>query len=227
MSLGTITALLQPISGDFNGRKVAQYQPIKLAAMEALFETQGGAPLIIGGIPDEATGNVHYRIEIPYGLSLLAFHDPHAVIKGLNEVPRDERPNVLWVHVAYQVMVGCGLVLAALGLWFAWVRWRWGVVESKWLLRALVCGAPLGFAALEAGWIVTELGRQPWTIYGLMRTSEAVTPVSDVPSSLLVFTVLYLGLGLALIVLLLRLRREALARDDVQVVSEAETDHVA
>jgi cytochrome d ubiquinol oxidase subunit I len=132
-------------------------------------------------------------------------HDPHAVIKGLREFPPDERPNVLWVHLAYQVMVGCGLLLIGLGLWFWWVRWRRGDVERRWLLRARVAGAPLGFLALEAGWFVTELGRQPWTIYHLMRTSEAVTPVADVPSSLLIFTVLYLGLAAAVVVLLLRL----------------------
>ncbi len=116
MTLATTTALLQPISGDFNGRMVAQYQPAKLAAMEALFETQAGAPLIIGGIPDEKSGKVRFGIEIPYGLSLLAAHDPHAVIKGLNEFPPDERPNVLWVHLAFQVMVGCGFILIGLGL---------------------------------------------------------------------------------------------------------------
>jgi cytochrome d ubiquinol oxidase subunit I len=207
MVLATITALLQPISGDINGRMVAQYQPAKLAAMEALFKTQAGAPLIIGGIPNEQTGEVRLGIEIPYGLSLLATHDPHAVIRGLNEFSRDNRPNVFWVHVAYQVMVGCGVILIALALWYWWNHWRSAVAEAQWMLRALVLGSPFGFVALEAGWMVTELGRQPWAIYGLMRTTEAVTPVSDVRSSLLVFTVLYLGLAVALVVLLLRLSR--------------------
>src|SRR5205823_2718705 len=105
------------------------------------------------------------------------------------------------------VMVGCGGVLIVLGLWYWWTRWRRGAVEGKWLLRALVAGAPLGFVALEAGWMVTELGRQPWTIYGVMRTSEAVTPSADVPSSFLAFTVLYLGLAAVLVVLLLRLAK--------------------
>jgi cytochrome d ubiquinol oxidase subunit I len=198
---------LQPVSGDFNGRRVAQYQPAKLAAMEALFETRAGAPLVIGGIPEAEAGEVRFRIEIPYGLSLLAAHDPHAVIKGLKEFPPDERPDVLWVHLAFQVMVGVGFLLIAVGLWFWWVRWRNPAIERRWLLRALAACSPLGFLALEAGWFVTELGRQPWTIYHLMRTSEAVTPVVDVPSSLMVFTVLYLGLAVALVVLLLRLAR--------------------
>jgi cytochrome d ubiquinol oxidase subunit I len=227
MTLATVTALLQPISGDFNGRMVAQYQPAKLAAMEALFKTQAGAPLILGGIPDEEAGEVRFRIEIPYGLSLLVAHDPQAVIKGLNEFPPDERPNVLWVHLAFQVMVGCGFFLIGLGLWFWWGRWRHGDVESNWLLRALVFGSPLGFIALEAGWLVTELGRQPWTIYRLMRTSEAVTPASDVPSSFLVFTVLYLGLAVALVVLLLRLARGKLPTEGAPAPRETETSHVS
>lgn len=226
MVMATIGALLMPISGDFNGRMVAQHQPAKLAAMEALFETQAGAPLIIGGIPDEESGEVRFRIEIPYALSLLVAHDPHAVIKGLNEFPPDERPSVLWVHLAFQIMVGCGFLLIGLSLWYWWGRWRRGTVESKWLLRSLVIGAPLGFIALEAGWIVTELGRQPWTIYQLMRTSEAVTPVADVPSSLLVFTVLYLGLGVALVMLLLRLARGRLPTGDSATQSR-ETGHVS
>jgi cytochrome d ubiquinol oxidase subunit I len=207
MALATLTALVQPISGDFNGRIDAEHQPAKLAAMEALFESKAGAPLLIGGIPDVASGEVHYAIEIPYGLSLLAHHDPHAVVRGLNEFPADERPNVLLVHFGFQVMVGCGFALILLGLGFWWARWRSRSVESPWLLRAIIIGSPLGFLALEAGWFVTELGRQPWTIYRVMRTSQAVTPAADVPSSFLVFTAVYLGLAVALVVLLLRLAK--------------------
>lgn len=203
MTLATITAVLQLASGDFSGRRAAQYQPAKLAAAEALFETQAGAPLMIGGFPTES-GEVRYGIEIPYGLSLLIGHDPHAVIKGLNDFPIDQRPNVLATHLAFQLMVGSGLALIALGLCYWWMRWR-TKDEPAWLLRGLIVGSPLGFIALEAGWMVTELGRQPWCIHRLMRTSEAVTPVVDVPSSFFLFTVLYLGLGVVLVVLLLRL----------------------
>lgn len=204
MALATVTSLLQLVSGDFNGRMVARYQPAKLAAMEALMQTQAGAPLVIGGIPDADAGEVRFGIAIPHGLSLLVAHEPNAVIQGLNEFPADERPNVLLVHLAFQVMVGGGFLLIAAGLWFWWVRWR-RQVEGQWLLRALVVCAPVGFLALEAGWMVTELGRQPWTIYRILRTSQAVTPVIDVPSSLLVFTAVYLGLAVTLVVLLLRL----------------------
>jgi cytochrome d ubiquinol oxidase subunit I len=206
MSVATVAALLQLVSGDFCGRVAAQHQPAKLAAAEALFQTRAGAPLVIGGIPDAEAGKVRFGIEIPYGLSLLATHDPGGVVKGLNEFPPDQRPNVLVVHLAFQIMVGCGFALIGLGLWYWWSRWRRGG-EGRWLLRALVVGAPLGFLALEAGWVVTEVGRQPWTVYGLMRTADAVTPVADVSSSLLLFAALYLGLGVALAILLLRLAR--------------------
>ncbi len=207
MVMGTITALLQPLSGDINARVVVEHQPAKLAAMEALFETRKGAPLLIGGIPDEATGKVHFAIEIPYGLSMLVANDPDAEVKGLHAFPPDDRPNVLWVHLAFQLMVGCGLILIGLGLWYSWVRWRRGTALGRWLLWSLVIGSPLGFIALEAGWFVAELGRQPWTIYGLMRTSQAVTPSSDVPLSFFAFTGLYLFLAVALTLLLLRLAR--------------------
>jgi cytochrome d ubiquinol oxidase subunit I len=205
--MATVAALLQLPSGDLSGRTVARLQPAKLAAMEALFETQAGAPLLIGGIPDERNGRVIFGIEIPYGLSLLADHDPNAVVRGLNDFPRDEWPNVLWVHLAFQLMVGCGFLLIGLGLWFWWVRWRGDPVANRWLLRAVVVGSPLGFVALEAGWFVTELGRQPWTVYGVMRTAAAVTPVSGVSVSFLVFTVLYLSLAGVVVVLLLRMAR--------------------
>lgn len=207
MTLGAITAIAQPISGDFNARMVAEHQPVKLAAMESLFETQAGAPALIGGIPNEETGENSFAIEIPYALSVMVAHDPDAVVQGLNDFPRDDWPPVLLVHLSFQIMVGCGFILIAGAVWYWWSRWRGDSTDGRWLLRALVVCGPLGFIALEAGWMVTELGRQPWTIYGLMRTSAAVTPVSDVTSSLLIFTALYLGLAVALVVLLLRLAR--------------------
>jgi cytochrome d ubiquinol oxidase subunit I len=207
MAMGLITALLQTVSGDFNARQVAHHQPAKLAAMESLFETQAGAPLVIGGIPDPETGKVRYAIEIPYGLSLLVAHDPHAVVTGLNDIPKDDWPNVLLVHLSFQIMVGCGTVLMGLGAWYWFVRWRGRDVARPWLLWAIVVGSPMGFLALEAGWMVTELGRQPWTIYRVMRTAAAVTPVDDVSSSLLTFTALYIGLAVALVMLLVRMAR--------------------
>lgn len=206
MGVGAITALLQPLSGDLSGRMVAKYQPIKLAAMEALFETREGAPLLLGGLPDQEAGTVSHAIEVPYLLSVLVTHDPQGVVQGLNDFPRDEWPNVMIVHVAFQIMVGCGVLLILVGLWYWWVRWRKQGL-GKWLLRGMLVASPLGFVALEAGWIVTEVGRQPWTIYGIMRTADAVTPVADVPSSFLAFTALYFALAITVAVVLLRLSR--------------------
>ncbi len=207
MVVATVCAIIQPLSGDLIARDVAKYQPEKLAAMEAHFETQAGAPLIIGGIPDEKTGEVHLAIKIPKMLSFMIARDPDAVIKGWNDFPPDERPPVLWTHLAFQTMVGCGFLLIGLGLWYWWARWRSNVEARSRLLKSLVLASPLGFVALEAGWFVTEMGRQPWTIYRIMRTSEAVTPVTGVSASFFLFTFLYLALIFALVVLLRRLAK--------------------
>jgi len=213
MFVGTLTALIQPISGDLSGRMTARHQPLKLAAMEALFETRAEAPLVIGGIPDVENRKVYLGIDIPYGLSLLATHDPHAVIRGLNDFPIGEWPNVLLVHIAFQIMVSAGTAMMLLGLWYWLARWRGWATDGKWMLWALVLASPLGFIALEAGWMVTELGRQPWAVYGVLRTSQSVTPATDVPSTLLAFGALYVALGAALITLLLRLGKGKLPVD--------------
>jgi cytochrome bd ubiquinol oxidase subunit I len=203
--VGVPAAVLQPISGDISARAVARNQPAKLAAMESHFETSAGAPLVIGGWPDLDTGEVRYAIKIPYGLSLLAFHDPKAVVKGLDQVPREDWPNVPIVHTAFQVMVGIGTYLALLSLWIAWLAWRRKeVVANRLLLRAIAVAAPLGFIAIEAGWTVTEVGRQPWIIYGVLRTAEAVTPMPGLIAPFLLFTVLYCFLGVVVVWLLYR-----------------------
>lgn len=220
MAVGAITAVLQPLSGDISARAVARYQPAKLAAAEAHFETATGVPLTIGGIPT-ADDEVKYAIRIPKGLSLLAHHHPEAEVIGLDAYPRDEWPNVLITHLAFQVMVGLGFALMGLSVWF------WGAVwlerrrarrtppnvttqiarPGPLLARAILLGAPMGFLALQAGWIVTEVGRQPWVIYGVLRTADGVTPVDGVPITLFGFSVLYLMLGTALVVLLRGLAR--------------------
>lgn len=204
LALGMVTAVLQPISGDLSAKHVAEHQPAKLAAMEAHFETERGASLVIGGIPDPETGEVRWALKIPKLLSFMAHGDFDAEVKGLNDFPVDERPNVLISHIAFQVMVGCGFALIGLGAWFWLVRWR-KREPGRWLLWAVVAGSPLGFLALQAGWIVTEVGRQPWIIQGVMRTSEGVTPVDGVPLTLFGFSVLYLFLGIALAYLLRKL----------------------
>jgi cytochrome bd ubiquinol oxidase subunit I len=196
--VGAPAALLQPISGDISARFVAHWQPVKLAAMEGHFKTERGAPLRIGGWPDEAAGETRYALEIPYGLSLLAFKDPHAEVKGLEAFPREHWPPVAIVHLAFQVMVGLGSYLALVSLIALWLMWRRrDLTRHRWLLRALVLAAPMGFICTEAGWVVTEVGRQPWIIQGLMRTADAVTPMPGLVVPFLVFTALYCALGVA------------------------------
>jgi cytochrome bd ubiquinol oxidase subunit I len=197
------TALIQPLSGDISARMVARTQPAKLAAMEGQFVTQRGAPLRVGGLPDPEAGVTRYAIEIPYGLSLLATHDPNAEIKGLLDFPPDERPPVQVVHPAFQIMVACGMALMGLGLWAAFLAWRRKRVPDRGpLLLALALGSPLGFLAIEAGWVVTEVGRQPWVVYGFLRTADAVSPVPGLVVPFVTFTLLYIFLAVVVAVLL-------------------------
>jgi len=203
--VGVPAALLQPISGDISARSVARSQPAKLAAMEAHFETAARVPLVIGGWPDMDAREVRYAIKIPYGLSLLAFHDPNAVVKGLNEFPRADWPNVPIVHTAFQIMVALGTFLALLSLWIAWMAIkRRDLTSNRLLLGAIAASAPMGFIAIEAGWIVTEVGRQPWIVYGVLRTADAVTPMPGLIVPFLLFTLLYCFLGLVVVWLLYR-----------------------
>ncbi len=210
LAVGGAAAILQPLSGDILAKTVAVTQPAKLAAFEGQFETEKGAPLRIGGIPDEETGKTNYAIEIPYLLSILAHGDPNAVVKGLNEFPKDEHPPVAIVHFAFQIMVACGMLMMAIAVWGAWRWWRarkkgagkW--LDEKWFLRALILAAPLGFVAIETGWTVTEVGRQPWIIYGVMRTADAVTPMPGLVVPFVTFTILYIFLAIITTWLLFR-----------------------
>jgi cytochrome bd ubiquinol oxidase subunit I len=203
--VGAPAAVLQPISGDLSARQVARDQPAKLAAMEGLFETRAGAPLSIGGWPDVERRQTRLAMQIPYGLSLLAFHDPHAVVKGLDAVPRDEWPNVPAVHLSFQLMVALGSYLALVALWTGWLAWRGAdLAHQRWLLRAIALATPMGFIAVEAGWMVTELGRQPWVIYGVLKTADAVTPMPGLIVPFLTFTLLYCFLGVIVAWLLYR-----------------------
>src|SRR6058998_3160096 len=203
--VGAPAAVLQPVSGDLAARHLARHQPVKLAAAEALFRTQPGAPLTLGGWPDVAAGETRLALQIPYALSLLAFHDPHAEVKGLDAVPRDEWPNVPAVHLSFQVMVALGSYLALVALWSGWLAWRRGdLAHNRWLMRAIALATPMGFIAVEAGWTVTELGRQPWVIYGVMKTRDAVTPMPGLVVPFLTFTLLYCFLGVMVVWLLYR-----------------------
>jgi cytochrome d ubiquinol oxidase subunit I len=203
--IGGVTAVLQPLSGDLLGQTVARNQPIKLAAMEGQFQTEQSAPLRIGGWPDEESATTCCALEIPYGLSLLAFHDPHATVKGLLEFPRDQWPPVAIVHIAFQIMVAAGTAMMIVALWAAWLVWRRrSLADSRWFLRAVVMAAPLGFIAIETGWTVTEVGRQPWIIYGIVRTAESVTPMPGLVIPFVTFTLLYLFLAVIVVWLIAR-----------------------
>jgi cytochrome d ubiquinol oxidase subunit I len=200
-----ISIPLQMLSGDFAAEEVAKLQPTKLAAMEAHYQTSKGAPLVIGGIPNDATGTVNYALPIPFGLSLLVGHNPETEVVGLEHFPRDQWPNVRLVHWSFDIMVGTGSLMFAVAAWVAWIWWRTRrLPDSKWLLRVLVCCAPLGFIAVETGWFVTELGRQPWIIFGFMRTRDAVTPMPGLVVPFTTFTTVYLLLAVIVIFLLRR-----------------------
>lgn len=214
MAVGGVSAALQPLSGDLLAKSVYRTQPVKFAAMEGQYRTERRAPLRIGGIPNEATSETRWAIEIPGGLSFLATHDPEAEIPGLDAVPAAERPHVPLTHLAFQLMVGTGMAMLALGAWFWGASWRArggapGLADRRRLLWALTLGAPLGFVGLEAGWVVTEAGRQPWIIQKVMRVTEAVTPAEGVTEMFLAFTALYLLLGATVAGLLRRLARRA------------------
>lgn len=193
--VGGIPAVLQPFSGDLIARAVADHQPAKLAAMEAHFITQPGADFVLFGLPDASTQTIDYAVVIPKGLSLLLHGDPDAVVPGLDRIPREDWPPVAVTHVAFQLMVACGLIMAGAVVWAAW-RARQGRLETdRWLLRTLAAAAPLGFVAIEAGWVVTEVGRQPWIIQGLLRTSKAVTPMPGLWIPMVAFSALYVLLS--------------------------------
>jgi cytochrome d ubiquinol oxidase subunit I len=194
--VGVPAAILQPISGDFAAKHVARHQPAKLAAMEALFETRAGAPITLGGWPDMDARRTRFGIEVPYALSLLAFTDPRARVQGLETIPRADWPNVPLVHWTFQLMVGLGTYMALVGVWAVWLLGRNRELSTaRRFLAAVVLAAPMGFVATEAGWMVTELGRQPWVIYGVLRTAEAVTPMPGLIVPFLTFTLLYCFLG--------------------------------
>lgn len=205
LAVGAIAALLQPLSGDILAKGTAERQPIKLAAMESHFETMEGAPLIVGGIPDVETGTVRYGLEIPGALSFLAHGDFRAEVKGLNDYPRELWPPVATVHFAFQIMVGCGMALAALGSAFlVLLKWKPALLTHRRFLLPVVLATPLGFIALEAGWVVTEVGRQPWIIYGIMKTADAVTPMPGLVYPFLMFTFIYIFLTFTVAWLLVR-----------------------
>lgn len=225
---GSVAAFAMPITGDIAAKSVAKRQPAKLAAMEALYHTEQPASLIIGGIPNDETQEVDYAIRIPYALSFLAHGDFHAEVTGLDKIPDDEEPPVLITHFAFQIMVGCGFLMMGIGLMYFFFSWkRRETLMKNWWLRLIVIATPLGFIALEAGWTVTEVGRQPWIIYGIMRTEEALTPMPGIQYFLFAILAVYTFLTVVLIWLMRRQiktvsLRYASASKDGRVVTDKE-----
>jgi cytochrome d ubiquinol oxidase subunit I len=200
LSVAALAAPAQLLVGDWAARTVAERQPVKLAAFEGLERTTKGAPFSLPG-----------GIEVPDLLSVLAFHDPDATVTGLDSVPADDRPPTGIVKVSFRTMVFIGTALTVLGAWFLWVWWRHArLPSSPWFHRALVAAGPLALVALIAGWITTEVGRQPWIVYRVMRTESAVTGASGIPVGFAALGLVYAGLVAVAFVMLRRLGREPL-----------------
>jgi cytochrome d ubiquinol oxidase subunit I len=176
LTAGAILAPLQIIAGDWAARMVAADQPVKLAAMEGLAKTTKAAPEAFGGI--YYNGSLHGALKIPDGLSLLARLNPHATIAGLDSVPASDRPPLITlVHLSFDAMVAIGFGLLALGAWLAWSWWRQREFpRTPWFLRAVAVSGAATVVAMELGWITTEVGRQPWIVYGVLRVANAVNP---------------------------------------------------
>lgn len=194
MWMAALVAPLQIFVGDLHALNTWQHQPAKILAMEGHFKSSpDGAPFILFGMPNERDGRVDFAVEIPGLTSLLLEHDPRAPIVGLDTIPPDERPPVAVVFWAFRIMVGLGILMFGLGLVSLWMRWRGRLYSSRFLHRFALLMGPAGFVAVIAGWVTTEVGRQPYVIYGLMRTSEAVSPIEvpAVATSLAAFVVVY------------------------------------
>jgi cytochrome bd ubiquinol oxidase subunit I len=204
LTVAALAAPVQVLVGDWAARTVADSQPTKLAALEGLSTTQRGAPEhLLGWYQD---GEVKYGVKIPKLLSLLSFHDPNARVRGLDAVPARDRPPVNVVRVAFQLMVAIGTGMAALGALFLFVRWRRGrLPESPWFYRAVIAAGPASLVALIAGWVTTEVGRQPWVVYGVMRTSQAVTGAHGIPVGYATLAAVYVAVAAALVWILRRL----------------------
>jgi len=191
-----VASILVAVQGHFHGNEVARIQPVKLAAMESHWETRANAPMYLLQIPGE-NGNVLEALPVPSLLSILAYNDPDAVVKGLNDVPAADRPPVVITFWAFRAMVGIGTIMPLIAL-FAWTKRR-DIAKHPWFLKLLPWAIPLPYLGLQAGWVVAEVGRQPWIVHGLMRTSDAVSPIAggQVGFSLAAIIVLYTLLGAA------------------------------
>ncbi len=198
LTFALIFSVAEVVQGHIHGAEVASIQPAKLAAMEALWDTQANAPQVLFLIPDEKNERNSVEIgKIPGALSMLAYHTPSATVKGLKDFPPEDRPPVALTFIAFRVMVGLGFLFVLLTAW-GWLR-RNKLEESPGYLKIMLLAIPLPYIAIQAGWIVTEVGRQPWIVYNMMRTKDAVSPIaaSQVVFSLFVMVAIYTLLGAA------------------------------
>ena len=219
MALGFLAVFvpLQIFLGDLQGLNTRHYQPAKLAAIEGRWETAAPAPLTLFAIPEQAEARNAAEIEVPYLGSLILTHSLDGAVQGLNDFPADQRPPVWPVFFAFRLMVTIGFFMLGVVILGVWLLWRGRLFTEIWFLRICQGTGPLGFLAVLAGWTVTEVGRQPWTVYGLMRTAQSVTPSltgADVMGSLLVYMALYLTMYPAGFVVLVRLIRQGCAAAD-------------
>ncbi len=230
LAVAVIATPLQIVSGDFNARYLSMKQPAKLAAMEGVFNTSTNVPLHIGGFPIYNTqtgkGTYYYSIDIPDGLSLLVGYNPNTKVTGLNAFPPQNRPNPLPIHLSFDGMVGSGFfILGIAGLfWLLYFLRKRRIPEYRLMLLGVLLAGPLSFLSVELGWIVTEEGRQPWVIYGLLRTSQAVTTAPFLNYSFLAFSVIYIVLAVTMITLLVRQGRKPLPKMEWQAVASGDDE---
>jgi cytochrome d ubiquinol oxidase subunit I len=205
-----IVAPIQIFAGDQHGLNTLAYQPAKIAAMEGHFEPQAGAPLILFGWPDMEQGKTLYKVEIPKLGSLILTHSWDGVVPGLNQWPVAEWPNATIIFWSFRIMVGIGALMLTLGIWSLWQRWRDTLCRPGLIHWCAVLMGPMGFVAVIAGWVTTEVGRQPYTIYGLLRTADSVSPIAApaVAFSLAAFVVVYFVIFGAGIFYMLRMMGE-------------------
>ena len=210
MAIGLIAVLapVQVLVGHESGLVAKEHQPQKLAAIEAYWETDSNHPLILFAIPDRATQSNHFELAVPGGGVLVAPADE--VVTGLDAFAPEDQPPVFIVFWSFRIMVGLGLLMLALGVWGAWLTWRRRLADNRWFLRFAVAMGPAGFVAVIAGWVVTEVGRQPWVVQGLVRTADAVSPVTagSVATSLLIYVTVYAIVFVAGAIYILRLLRD-------------------
>jgi cytochrome d ubiquinol oxidase subunit I len=214
MAMAIVTTPLQIASGDHSAKHIAANQPLRLAAAEGHFTTSRGAPIAIGGWPDLEAQKLEGAVHVPYVLSVLATGDPQGEVLGLDIAEPELWPPIAVTHLAFDLMVGCGSLMLLFCLWaaFAWWRGRVRPWANPRLLRAALWCSPLGVIAIEAGWTVTEVGRQPWVVRGVLKTADAVTPMPNVVVTLVGFTALFVALGVVVILLLRNLVRSSLPR---------------